>query len=155
DALTRRLLQLAVAEANRGPPHFAWLALGSQARREAAPSSDVDSAIVWFGPEPEHEVRPYLHGLGKTVVEGLERCGLRQDEHGASASNVVFVRSLDSWRHAARSWIDEPTQDKALLLASVLVDSRPVWGVHTGTPVADTFRLAPRNPMLLRMLARF
>ena len=28
---------------------FAWLALGSQARREAVPSSDVDSAIVWFG----------------------------------------------------------------------------------------------------------
>ena len=37
----------------------------------------------------------------------------------------------------------------------MLVDSRPVWGVHTGTPVADTFRLAPTNPALLRMLARF
>ena len=38
---------------------------------------------------------------------------------------------------------------------SVLVDSRPVWGVHTGTPVADSFRLAPSNPALLRLLARF
>jgi CBS domain-containing protein len=37
----------------------------------------------------------------------------------------------------------------------VLVDSRPVWGVHTGTPVSDTFRLAPDNPALLRLLARF
>ncbi len=37
----------------------------------------------------------------------------------------------------------------------MLVDSRPVWGVHTGTPVADTFRLAPSNPALLRLLARF
>ena len=42
-----------------------------------------------------------------------------------------------------------------MLLVSVLVDSRPVWGVHTGTPVADTLRLAPSNPALLRLLARF
>jgi CBS domain-containing protein len=67
----------------------------------------------------------------------------------------LFIRSLGSWQHAVRSWIADPTQQKALILVSVLVDSRPVWGVHTGTPVADTFRLAPRNPALLRMLARF
>jgi CBS domain-containing protein len=36
-----------------------------------------------------------------------------------------------------------------------LFDSRPVWGRHAGTPVADTFRLAPRNPQLLRLLGRF
>ncbi len=78
-----------------------------------------------------------------------------EDAHGASASNRLFVRSLESWQHAARSWIADPTQEKALVLTSLLVDSRPVWGVHTGTPVADTFRLAPTNPALLRMLARF
>ena len=119
------------------------MALGSQARRESVPSSDVDSAIVWFGDRSEASVRPQLHAIATRVVEGLEACGLHQDAHGASAANVVFVRSLDSWQHAARSWIDNPTQEKALLLASVLVDSRPVWGVHTGTPVADTFKIAP------------
>ena len=40
------------------------------------------------------------------------------------------------------------------MLTSTLLDSRPVWGVHTGTPVADTFRLAPDHPGLLRQLAR-
>ncbi len=156
DALTRRLLDLAVADAGNAPgAAFAWLGLGSQARREALPSSDVDSAIVWFGGTLETEVRPYLHGLGETVAAGLERCGFRIDEHGASASNLLFVRSLESWQRAARSWIDDPTQEKALILTSVLVDSRPVWGVHTGSPVADTFRLAPESPELLRMFARF
>jgi len=53
------------------------------------------------------------------------------------------------------SWIEDPTQEKALVLTSVLVDSRPVLGIHTGTPVADAFRLAPSNPALLRLLARF
>jgi CBS domain-containing protein len=37
----------------------------------------------------------------------------------------------------------------------VLVDSRPVWGIHAGTPVAEEFCLAPSHPALLRMLARF
>ena len=155
DALTRRLFELIVRESGEPAVQFAWLALGSQARREMTPSADVDSAIAWFGDVEVAEVRPYLHSIGQKVVAGLERCGLHADTHGASASNLLFVRSLHSWQAAARSWIEDPTQEKALILVSVLVDSRPVWGVHTGTPVADAFRLAPRNPALLRLLARF
>ncbi len=155
DALTRRLLELSVVESGDVGVEFAWLALGSQARREALPSSDVDSAIVWFGEPDDPQVKARLHAVGQTVVSELEACGLRADEHGATASDARFVRSLDSWKRAVRSWIDDPTQEKALVLVSVLVDSRPVWGVHTGTPVADSFRLAPNNPALLRLLARF
>ncbi len=155
DALTRRMLDLSVAEAGDVGVEFAWLALGSQARREALPASDVDSAIVWLGAPDDDRVRSRLHAIGSTVVSRLEACGLHADEHGATASDPRFVRSLDSWQRAVRSWIDDPTQEKALVLVSVLVDSRPVWGVHTGTPVADSFRLAPSNPALLRLLARF
>jgi CBS domain-containing protein len=155
DALTRRLLELALEAPGDPPVEFAWLALGSLARREAVLSSDVDSAMAWFGDGDEAVVRPSVHRIGQEVVAGLEACGFCADPHGASASNLPFVRSLESWQRAARSWIDDPTQDKALVLTSLLVDSRPVWGVHTGTPVSDTFRLAPTNPALLRMLARF
>ncbi len=155
DALTRRLLELTVAESPEVGAEFAWLALGSQARREALPSSDVDSAIVWFDAPGDAGVRSRLHAIASTVVDRLAACGLRADEHGATACDPRFVRSLESWQRAVLSWIDDPTQEKALVLVSVLVDSRPVWGVHTGTPVADSFRLAPGNPALLRLLARF
>ena len=155
DALTRRLLELTVSESPAVGVDSAWLALGSQARREALPSSDVDSAIVWFGAPNDEQVKQRLHAIGMSVVSRLEACGLRADEHGATASDPRFVRSLDSWKRAVRSWIDDPTQDKALVLVSVLVDSRPVWGVHTGTPVADSVRVAPSNPALHRLLARF
>src|SRR6478736_10496279 len=48
DSLVRRALELALAEAPRPPADgFAWLLLGSVARREAMPSSDVDSALAW------------------------------------------------------------------------------------------------------------
>jgi CBS domain-containing protein len=155
DALTRRLLELAIADAGDPGVEFAWLSLGSQARREAMPSSDIDSAIVWFGSSPEDEVRPRLVAIAATVVAGLNACGLGADAHGATASDPRFVRSLDSWQRVVRSWIADPTQEQALILVSVLVDSRPVWGIHTGTPVSDAFRLAPGNPALLRLLARF
>jgi CBS domain-containing protein len=155
DALTRRLVELAVADLGEPEAPFAWLALGSQARREAVPGSDVDSAIVWYGEADARTVRPHLHEIGKHVVAGLTACGLHPDEHGASASDLRFVRSEESWRRVARSWLEDPTQEKALLLTSVLVDSRPVWGIHAGTPVAEEFLLAPRHPALLRQLARF
>jgi CBS domain-containing protein len=155
DAITRRLLQLELARGPAPPADFAWLALGSQARREALPASDVDSAIVWFGDAPKAEVRPRLLEIAEAVVTGLRRCGLPSDEHGATASEAPFVRSLSSWQALARSWIDDPGQPQALILASTLIDSRPVWGVHTGNPVADTFHVGPNRPALLRLLARF
>ena len=49
----------------------------------------------------------------------------------------------------------DPTQEQALILVSVLVDSRPVWGIHAGTPVAEEFCARAPAPDLLRLLARF
>lgn len=155
NALTRRLLELELARSGGPGVSFAWLALGSLARGEALPSADVDSAIVWFGEHETEVVRPRLLELSRAVVDGLARCGLVADTHGASASEPTFVRSLESWQRLVRSWIKQPGAEKALILSSVLVDSRPVWGVHMGTPVADGFRVAPTSPGLLRLLARF
>jgi CBS domain-containing protein len=159
DALTRRLLTHALDRRRDVGAEFAWLALGSQARREALPSSDVDSAIVWFSPSDddgdEAQTRQALLDLAREVLGGMRACGLRMDENGVNADAAPFVRSVSSWEHVAQSWMTDPTQEKALILTSVIADSRPVWGVHTGTPVADTFRLAANHPQLLRMLARF
>jgi CBS domain-containing protein len=155
DALTRRLIELGLAGASEPPAEFAWLALGSQSRREATPGSDADSAIVWYGDVHEEAIRPSLHTLATNVAAGLRECGIRVDSHGATASEVLFVRSIESWQRAARSWIEHPTREQALILVSVLVDSRPVWGIHSGNPVSDTFRSARARPELLHLLARF
>ena len=53
------------------------------------------------------------------------------------------------------SWLDNPTQEKALILVSLVVDGRPVWGIQTGPPVPDAFRDARRKPALLRLLVQF
>jgi len=155
DALTRRLLELAVAQAGEPPAPLSWLALGSLARREGAPSSDVDSALAWQGDDRDARIRAYATRLAAVAHEGLARCGLAADAHGASAADPKFARSLGSWRAAAQSLLEDPTQEQALILVSVIVDGRPVWGVRAGAPLAEAFREARQNPVLLRLLARY
>ncbi len=165
DALTRRLVELAVRDAGDPPVPFTWFALGSLARREAVPSSDVDSALAWEDESQEAggldlaQVPGYLGQVAQAVDEGLRACGLSPDTHGASAANPLFARSMASWHRAARSLSEDPTQEKALILVSVITDSRPVWstkgsaasGLWETRPSADH----PQNPYLLRLLARF
>jgi CBS domain-containing protein len=157
DALTRRALDLVAAKMGDAPRRFTWLALGSQARREAMPSSDLDSAIAWFGRENDDEpsVRTYFDEAATAVTHTLTRCGFRPDEHRVNASDPLFVRSLSSWTREAQSFLEDPTQKKALVLVSVLVDSRPVWGIESEPLIAETFRVARSYPQLLRLLARF
>ncbi len=159
DAVTRRALELCLAEMGEPPVPFAWLALGSQARREALPSSDLDSAVAFVagedGPVHPDEVRPFFAELGERATAALQACGFRPDSHRASAGDPLFVRSIGSWQRAGRSWLEDPTQSKALVLVSVLVDSRLVFGLGTDASPAETFRSAGDHPALLRQLARF
>jgi len=155
DALTRRVLEFTIREAGEPPASFAWLALGSQARREAVPSSDIDSAIVWFdGSDEDDSIRSYFGELAVATLRGLENCGFHPDSHRASASDPLFIRSVGAWQRAARSWLEDPNQENAVMMVSVLVDNRPIYGVRTGTPVAEAFRSASEHKQLLRLLAR-
>src|SRR6185312_6857127 len=54
---------------------------------------------------------------------------------------------------AAGSLSEDPTQDKALILVSVIADSRPVWS-SGGNTVGGLWEGQP-TPELLRLLARF
>jgi CBS domain-containing protein len=162
DALTRRLIELAVRDAGDPPASFTWFALGSLARREAVPSSDVDSALAWEDAGAGLEVAAYMTRVARAVESGLAACGVQPDAHGTSASNPLFARSLASWRAAERNLSEDPTRDQALILVSVITDSRPLWGNGTGDgstgdggPVADALWQARSHPDLLRLLARF
>ncbi len=154
DALTRRLIELAVTGAGDPPAPFTWFALGSLARREAAPSSDIDSALAWQDDDADPAVHSYMTRVAGAVESGLKACGKQPDVHGATASNPLFARSIGSWRTAARSLNEDPTRGQALILVSLIVDSRPVWATSAGASVTDALWEARSHPNLLRLLAR-
>jgi len=153
DTVTRRLIELALAELGPVPAPFTWLAMGSFGRREPFPGSDVDCAIAWDGPD-DPEVRAPLHALAERVLTGLAAAGLRPDAQGATAATRLFARPVAAWEAAARGWLREPDRDRGLMLLSVVAESTPVWGA-TGAAerLAAAFAEAPGREETLRRLA--
>ena len=134
DAVTRRMIEFAHQDLGRPPVPYTWMATGSFGRFEPFPSSDVDSAIAWEGPDDDPEIRRAIAALAEHVLEGLGKCGFEPDTKGAVASNPLFARSVEEWERAARTWIEHPDRDRGLLLLSVVVESDAVWG---STAMAD------------------
>ena len=154
DAMVRKALQLALAEAP-GAPHdgFAWLLLGSVARREAMPSSDVDSALSW-APDLAASAAELRAVAGRTHAL-LSACGLPSDTNGAVASSANFARSRDDWFEAARQWLDDPLRDRGVILSSLLLDGRVIWGdaaLHTVPAAYRRMRVDHPNALRLQLL---
>ncbi len=133
---------------------YTWLATGSFGRFEPFPSSDVDSALAWDGPDDDAELRGWMRTLAERVLEGLAASGLPSDTKGAVASSPLFARSIEAWEEAARSWVEHPDRDRGLMLLSVVVESDPVWGATTvAEHLATAFARNPDREVMLRRLA--
>ena len=137
DSLVRRALELALAEAG-GVDGFAWLTLGSVARREAMPSSDVDSALSWRDDMSSESER--LRAIAVRTHEILGGCGLPSDRNGAVAFDPLFARSQSEWFAAAQGWLEDRVRDQALMMSSLLIDARVVWGDPTLHTVPAAYR---------------
>jgi CBS domain-containing protein len=154
DAITRRLMEFAVADLGAPPCPLTWLALGSLGRREVVPSSDVDSALVWDGAEDDQKLQQYMRTLGERVVTELATSGLVADTHGATAGDSLFDRSFDAWRKTIRTAIAHPDRGKALIFISLLADARPVYEIGDARdPLEELGQIWNRRP-LLRLLLR-
>jgi CBS domain-containing protein len=153
DSATRRLIDLAHAELGPAPVPYTWLATGSYGRYEPFPSSDVDTALAWDGPDDE-ELRGWMRTFAELVLGWLAAAGFPPDDKGAVASSPLFARSIEGWETAAHAWVEHPDRDRGLMLLCVAVESDPVWG---GTAAAErlsaAFARSPNRELLLRRLA--
>jgi CBS domain-containing protein len=152
ETLIRRMVELAVEAAGPPPTEFAWLSLGSHGRREAVPSSDVDSGIVWEDRGGE-SAASYMRGIAEQVDDLLAATGLKPDTHGVTASGPVVARPAGQWREAIGGWLDDPT-DESLMAISVLLDGRTILGPSRAFGVFSAVRDARDPSRLLRLLLR-
>jgi CBS domain-containing protein len=156
DSVVRRALELALLEAKEAEAPdiptsgFAWLTLGSIARREAMPSSDVDSALSW-----RDDLTPAsgaLRAVARRTHAILDGCGLPSDRNGAVAASPNFARSQGDWTAAAKRWLDDPLVGKGLILSSLLLDGRVVWGDPVLNTVPAAYRrMRAEHPNALRL----
>ncbi|MGW0706360.1 putative nucleotidyltransferase substrate binding domain-containing protein [Streptomyces sp. NPDC002643] len=152
DAAVRRTIEL-VSEQY---PHlrldaFTWLSLGSNGRREAVLSSDIDAAASFDNTLDAAEIAEYRPMFQK-VAEVLEEAGLGHDRHGVSPVNPKFARTHADWARAGRDWITAPEADDAVIMTCLLVDGRPIHGDRGLPEVARVFgdlRMHPRTMSVL------
>jgi len=154
DACLRRAIELVLGEHPGLPADgFTWLSIGSNGRREAVPSSDVDSAVSFDDDLPPETVAEFRRAFAE-VHELLARAGLGHDRHGAAAYRPDFSRTKSEWQSAARGWLDNPILNQGAMMTSLLVDARPVWG-DTGLPaVARVFNDLRAHPLTMQLLLK-
>ena len=118
DTIVRRLIELAHDELGAPPVPYTWLATGSYGRREPFPSSDVDSALAWDGPDDDPGVRERARRRWRErVVEGLDgRRAFSCDPQGAVAGKPLFTRSIEDWERALAAWSRDPERGRGLML---------------------------------------
>jgi CBS domain-containing protein len=154
DSLTQRSIELTVSELGPPPCGLSWVALGSYGRREPAPGSDVDSALVWDGDEDDEDAKSYVGLLGSRVCKELARCGLAADKRGASAGGDLFVRPTSEWRRLIRASISDPEKDKGLIVISLFLDGRVLHPGGGASGLRDEFGAVAGTPGLLRLMLR-
>ncbi len=153
DAVTTRLLDFAIARHGPAPRAWAWLALGSVARRELTLASDQDNALAYADPA-EPAVDAYFERVAQDVNAGLGRAGFGADASGVMAGNALWRMSESQWVQTFRACFDQPDLSH-LVRAVVSFDFRHVaGGLEIAAPLVAVLREAPKHPGFLAQLAR-
>jgi CBS domain-containing protein len=152
EALVRRMVDLFGETAGPPPADFVWLWLGSHGRRESAPSSDIDSGLVWEDGGGE-SARAYMYGLAEQVGGLLAATGFKSDPHGLTSSGPVMAHPAGEWRETVHRWLDNPT-DETVMAINILLDGRGIEGEDRSFGVLSAAQDAKRRPSFRRLLLR-
>ena len=129
DALTRRVIELVVAQQGETPPPFTWLAFGSEGRSEQTLKTDQDNGILFAlrDGQSADAVREKLLPLAKQINQALAECGFPLCPGNIMAGNPECCLSLAEWQARFRQWIEHGTPEH-LLNATIFFDFRPLYG---------------------------
>ena len=134
DAVTKQVIELSIIQLNQKPPaKFAWLAIGSQGRKEQLLMTDQDNALV-FSDKNLHEseietARAYFLKLANVINDHLHTIGFAYCPANMMARNPDWCLTLTEWKAQFNSWITHPTQEK-ILLCNIFFDYDLVYGNH-------------------------
>jgi CBS domain-containing protein len=154
DTFTVRLLDLAIEAHGPAPVPWAWLALGSAARREFTLGSDQENALAYGESTEDAEVDRYFERISADVNRGLERCGFAPDPNDVVSSSALWRMSASNWADVFRDCLESPDRSH-LIRANVAFDFRAVAGGLEVTPdLVTILRDAKNHPDFIRRLAR-
>lgn len=159
DMILRRILIL--VEETLGPPPvpYAWLALGSEGRKEQTFRTDQDNALIYEDPRDDAQARQakeYFRELGSTAVDHLEACGYPRCKNKFMASNPRWCAPYSTWTQYFDEWILTPMPPE-ITLSMIFFDFRASYG---NTELAERLRdhvhgRAIQHPGFLKYFSRY
>jgi CBS domain-containing protein len=156
DTVVARLIDFSIWRAGPAPLPWAWLDLGSAARREFTLASDQDNALAYGRPLPGEEAAAdaYFERLGADVNAGLARCGIGSDNNGVLAGNRLWRMSKGTWLQTFDECLTQPDESH-LVRATVAFDFRPAaGGLDVSADLTARIRTAREHPQFMQLIAR-
>jgi CBS domain-containing protein len=111
------------------PARFAWISMGSQARKEQLLLTDADNILVFDDVAQEHfrDVKDYFIRLSKKTLSLLEFIGYPTCNNGHNSTNIVLAKSLTDWTKQYVNWIKNPGENNNEINA-IFFDLNFVYG---------------------------
>lgn len=134
DALTRRVIELAIKELGKPPVDFSFICMGSEGRKEETLFTDQDNAIIYEDVPKEREVyvKEYFNRLGEKVCNSLDFIGYSFCRGNIMAKNHQWCQPVSVWEHYFANWIITP-EPQNLLDATIFFDFRNIYGKNNFT----------------------
>jgi len=132
EAITKRIILLVISEIQEEPPaNFAWLAIGSQGRKEQLLLTDQDNALVFedVSEAKKEATNSYFLKLAKGINNKLNTVGFELCPANMMASNPKWCLSVTEWKAQFKNWITNPDEDK-IMLCNIFFDYNLVYGNH-------------------------
>jgi len=156
DHVTRRVIELVLAESGAPSVPFTWLAFGSEGRQEQTLKTDQDNGMLFRLPAGGNAevLRQELLPVAQRINVALDRCGYPLCTGNIMASNPECCLSFEEWQTRYTRWIEQGTPEH-LLKASIFFDLRTLWGDATPAVQLRAWLTArvKENPRFLRQMA--
>jgi CBS domain-containing protein len=157
EAIYRKIIELHTTTSLLADLDCSWMLMGSLGRREPLPNSDVDTALAWAITAPTDVVytREEVAAATEPVIAALAQCGLAPCPQGLNASTPLFNRSQRQWREIADVWRASPDNIDYLLMASTVLDARPITRPALIQPLRTALVGGIGRDAFTRALSRF
>ncbi|XLS30864.1 DUF294 nucleotidyltransferase-like domain-containing protein [Flavobacteriaceae bacterium M23B6Z8] len=157
DATIKRIIEISLEKIGEAPVAFAWLAVGSQGRKEQLLHTDQDSALVFEDvAEDRYEaVKSFFMSLAALVTKRLNAVGYDYCPAEMMASNPKWCLSLSQWKRQFSHWTSEAGEEE-IMLCSIFFDYDIAYGdVELVKALSDhIFEITDRNEVFLAKLGR-